>query len=160
MIYLNWIPMNTHTSHRLFEAANRYFPGGVNSPVRAWKSVGGEPIFVAHGSGARLIDADGNEFIDYVGSWGPLILGHAHARVVAAIQDIATKTIYSIQRRCRSRRAADTRIRTGIAVYSSRTSGTSSRNSAGRQCHPPVCRSAAAAQCRRRPAAHGASRRR
>lgn len=81
--------MNTHTSHRLFEAANRYFPGGVNSPVRAWQSVGGEPLFVAHGSGARLIDADGNEFIDYVGSWGPLILGHAHARVVAAIQDIA-----------------------------------------------------------------------
>ena len=78
--------MNTHTSHRLFEAANRYFPGGVNSPVRAWQSVGGEPLFVAHGSGARLIDADGNEFIDYVGSWGPMILGHCHPRVTAAIK--------------------------------------------------------------------------
>lgn len=81
--------MNTQTSHRLFEAANRYFPGGVNSPVRAWRGVGGEPLFVAHGSGAHFVDADGNEFIDYVGSWGPLILGHAHPRVVAAIQDTA-----------------------------------------------------------------------
>ncbi|HEX9075909.1 MAG TPA: glutamate-1-semialdehyde 2,1-aminomutase, partial [Anaerolineae bacterium] len=81
--------MNTQTSHRLFEAANRYFPGGVNSPVRAWRGVGGEPLFVAHGSGAHFVDADGNDFIDYVGSWGPLILGHAHPRVVAAIQDTA-----------------------------------------------------------------------
>lgn len=81
--------MNTQTSHRLFEAANRYFPGGVNSPVRAWRGVGGEPLFIAHGSGAHFVDADGNDFIDYVGSWGPLILGHAHPRVVAAIQDTA-----------------------------------------------------------------------
>ncbi len=83
--------MNTTTSHQLFEIASRLFPGGVNSPVRAWRSVGGEPRFVARGDGARIYDADGNEYLDYVGSWGPMILGHAHPRVVAAIQDAATR---------------------------------------------------------------------
>lgn len=79
------------TSHRLFETAQNIFPGGVNSPVRAWRSVGGEPRFISHGKGAKIFDADGNEYLDYVGSWGPLILGHAHPRVVAAIQDAATR---------------------------------------------------------------------
>ncbi len=83
--------MKTQTSHRLFETASRFFPGGVNSPVRAWRSVGGEPLFISRGAGARVYDADGNEFIDYVGSWGPLILGHAEPHVVAAIQDAATR---------------------------------------------------------------------
>jgi glutamate-1-semialdehyde 2,1-aminomutase len=83
--------MNTTTSHRLFETASKIFPGGVNSPVRAWRSVGGEPRFIARGAGARIYDADGNEYLDYVGSWGPMILGHAHPRVVAAIQDAATR---------------------------------------------------------------------
>lgn len=83
--------MTTQTSHQLFETAQKLFPGGVNSPVRAWRSVGGEPRFIARGAGAKIFDADGNVYLDYVGSWGPLILGHAHPRVVAAIQDAATR---------------------------------------------------------------------
>lgn len=83
--------MQTQISNRLFETAQNIFPGGVNSPVRAWKSVGGAPRFIARGAGAKIFDADGNEYLDYVGSWGPLILGHAHPRVVAAIQDAATR---------------------------------------------------------------------
>ncbi|MBI2000089.1 MAG: aminotransferase class III-fold pyridoxal phosphate-dependent enzyme, partial [candidate division NC10 bacterium] len=76
-------------SRQLFQDATRYFPGGVNSPVRAFRAVGGEPFFVAHASGSRITDADGRSYIDYVGSWGPMILGHAHPRVVAAIQKAA-----------------------------------------------------------------------
>ena len=76
-------------SRELFAEANRYFPGGVNSPVRAFRAVGGDPFFVAHASGSRITSADGNSYIDYVGSWGPMILGHAHPRVVAAIQKAA-----------------------------------------------------------------------
>jgi len=76
-------------SRQLFQEAARYFPGGVNSPVRAFGAVGGEPFFVAHALGSRLTDADGRTYIDYVGSWGPMILGHAHPRVVAAIQAAA-----------------------------------------------------------------------
>jgi glutamate-1-semialdehyde 2,1-aminomutase len=76
-------------SKQLFEEARRYFPGGVNSPVRAYRAVGGEPFFVASAAGSHLTDADGKSYIDYVGSWGPMILGHAHPRVVAAIQKAA-----------------------------------------------------------------------
>ncbi|MEK7204897.1 MAG: glutamate-1-semialdehyde 2,1-aminomutase [candidate division NC10 bacterium] len=76
-------------SRDLFQEANRFFPGGVNSPVRAFRAVGGDPFFVAHASGSRITSADGNSYIDYVGSWGPMILGHAHPRVVAAIQKAA-----------------------------------------------------------------------
>ena len=76
-------------SRQLFQDARRYFPGGVNSPVRAFRAVGGEPFFVAHASGSRITDVDGKSYIDYVGSWGPMILGHAHPRVVAAIQKAA-----------------------------------------------------------------------
>ncbi len=83
--------MNTSLSHQLFEAAQNIFPGGVNSPVRAWRGVGGEPRFIVRGAGAKIYDADGNAYLDYVGSWGPMILGHAHPRVVAAIQDAATR---------------------------------------------------------------------
>ncbi len=83
--------MKTETSHHLFEIASRYFPGGVNSPVRAWRSVGGEPLFIARGQGSHVIDVDGNSFVDYVLSWGPLILGHAHPGVVAAIQETAPR---------------------------------------------------------------------
>ena len=72
-------------SEELFEKAKKYFPGGVNSPVRAFKSVGGTPHFIARGKGAHVWDADDNEFIDYCCSWGPLILGHADKRVVEAI---------------------------------------------------------------------------
>ncbi|MGB8706751.1 MAG: glutamate-1-semialdehyde 2,1-aminomutase [Dehalococcoidia bacterium] len=77
---------NINRSKRLFEEAQRYLPGGVDSPVRAFKAVGGTPLFIKRGQGSRLYDEDGNEFIDYVGSWGPLILGHAHPRVVKAVK--------------------------------------------------------------------------
>lgn len=78
--------LNLDTSKQLFERAQRTIPGGVNSPVRAFKSVGGTPVFMAKGEGAYLIDVDGNRYIDYIGSWGPFILGHSHPRVVAAIE--------------------------------------------------------------------------
>ncbi|HEY6041961.1 MAG TPA: aminotransferase class III-fold pyridoxal phosphate-dependent enzyme, partial [Anaerolineae bacterium] len=83
--------MNTTTSQRLGDLARALFPGGVNSPVRAWKSVGGEPRFIARAAGAQIFDADGNAYLDYVGSWGPMLLGHAHPAVVAAIQEAATR---------------------------------------------------------------------
>lgn len=83
--------LTTETSQQLFARAREIIPGGVNSPVRAWRSVGGQPLFIARGKGARLVDADGNEFLDYVCSWGPIILGHAHPRVIDAIQDAATR---------------------------------------------------------------------
>src|SRR6478609_5896942 len=72
-------------SHELFEAARRRIPGGVNSPVRAFRGVGGEPFFVERAEGCRLITSDGAELIDYVGTWGPAILGHAPDSVVAAV---------------------------------------------------------------------------
>jgi len=81
--------MNLENSGRLFERAQRVIPGGVNSPVRAFRSVGGDPIFVARGAGSRIWDADGNEFLDCVCSWGPLILGHAAPVVVEAIRQAA-----------------------------------------------------------------------
>jgi glutamate-1-semialdehyde 2,1-aminomutase len=73
-------------SEQLFEEAQRYLPGGVDSPVRAFKAVGGKPFFIKRGKGPRLYDEDDNEFIDYVCSWGPLILGHSHHRVVKAVK--------------------------------------------------------------------------
>ena len=79
----------TTASERLFQAAQRVLPGGVNSPVRAFKSVGGTPRFMARGEGAYLIDADENRYVDLVLSWGPLILGHAHEEVLAAIVESA-----------------------------------------------------------------------
>lgn len=74
-----------------FEEAKQYIPGGVNSPVRAFKSVGLTPIYMERGEGSRVFDIDGNSFLDYVGSWGPLIMGHAHPEVVEALQDTATR---------------------------------------------------------------------
>src|SRR5947208_3282473 len=71
-------------SEALFAAAGRVIPGGVNSPVRAFRSVGGTPRFIERGAGPYLFDADGNRYVDYVLSWGPLILGHAHPAVVEA----------------------------------------------------------------------------
>jgi len=73
--------MKTDKSRKLFEKAKEYFPGGVNSPVRAFRSVGGTPLFMERGDGCRVLDADGNEFMDFCGSWGPLILGHNHPKV-------------------------------------------------------------------------------
>ena len=81
----------TSSNQDLFAAAQRVIPGGVNSPVRAFRAVGGTPRFFVRGSGARVWDADGKTYIDYVGSWGPLILGHAHPAVVQAVQQAATQ---------------------------------------------------------------------
>ncbi|MBM9536837.1 glutamate-1-semialdehyde 2,1-aminomutase [Desulfobulbus alkaliphilus] len=81
--------MKTERSAELFAQAQRSIPGGVNSPVRACRSVGCDPLFVASAAGCRLVDVDGNTFIDFVGSWGPMILGHAHPEVVAAICEAA-----------------------------------------------------------------------
>ena len=79
--------MRTGRSRRLFERARRVIPGGVNSPVRAFGSVGQTPRFIARAKGARVWDADGNEYLDYVGSWGPMILGHAHPAVLRAVRE-------------------------------------------------------------------------
>src|SRR6187551_3202284 len=76
-------------SEKLFRRAQLVIPGGVNSPVRAFKSVGGIPLFFQRGKGAWVWDADGNNYVDYVGSWGPLIVGHAHPDVVAAVERAA-----------------------------------------------------------------------
>lgn len=81
----------TSASRDLFRRACGIIPGGVNSPVRAFRAVGGEPFFVQRAAGSRLWDADGNEYIDYVLSWGPMILGHAHPAVVQAVADAATR---------------------------------------------------------------------
>src|SRR5262245_53335703 len=80
---------STTASERLFAAAQRVLPGGVNSPVRAFRSVGGTPRFIARGDGAWLEDVDGHRYVDLVLSWGPLILGHAHPEVLAAVVDAA-----------------------------------------------------------------------
>lgn len=77
----------THTNHDLFSEAQNHIPGGVNSPVRAFKGVGGDPIFFREGKGAWITDAEGKRYIDYIGSWGPMILGHAHPEVISAVQE-------------------------------------------------------------------------
>jgi len=82
--------MNKNSIHPFTEAA-RVIAGGVNSPVRAWKSVGGDPLFVQRASGSKIYDLDGKEYIDYVLSWGPMILGHAHPEVIAAVCDAARR---------------------------------------------------------------------
>jgi glutamate-1-semialdehyde 2,1-aminomutase len=83
------MPLNTSRSAALFAEAQRHLPGGVDSPVRAFRAVGGTPRFIARGAGARVWDVDGNGYVDYLGSWGPLIVGHAHPRVVEAVQQAA-----------------------------------------------------------------------
>ncbi|MEM7531079.1 MAG: glutamate-1-semialdehyde 2,1-aminomutase [Chloroflexota bacterium] len=83
--------MNITNSEKLYSEAVNLIPGGVNSPVRAFGSVGGTPRFIERGEGARFWDVDGNEYIDYVQSWGPLILGHAHSAVVSALQEAAVR---------------------------------------------------------------------
>ena len=84
-------------SKKLFQQAQKVIPGGVNSPVRAFKSVGGSPIFIKHALGAYLIDEDDNQYIDYISSWGPMIIGHAHPEIINAINDQSRKgTSYGI----------------------------------------------------------------
>ena len=83
--------MKISESKKLFSRAQEVMPGGVNSPVRAFKSVQSEPLFITHAKGSRLFDADGNSFIDYIGSWGPMILGHADARIISEIEKAVQK---------------------------------------------------------------------
>lgn len=83
--------ISTQQSANLFEQAQQYIPGGVNSPVRAFRGVGGTPLFFNHGEGAWLIDEDNNRYVDYVGAWGPLILGHCHPAVIQALQTQLTR---------------------------------------------------------------------
>src|SRR5215467_3343958 len=82
---------NALRSAALFVEAQRHLPGGVNSPVRAFRAVGGTPRFIARGKGAAVWDVDDNRYVDYLASWGPLVAGHAHPGVVAAIQDAAAR---------------------------------------------------------------------
>ncbi len=81
--------MNLDLSHHLYQEALRYIPGGVNSPARSFRAVEGEPVFIARGRGSHVWDVDGNEYVDYLGSWGPLILGHAYPAVVEAVKAAA-----------------------------------------------------------------------
>ena len=83
--------MRRDTSERLFAEALDLLPGGVSSPVRAFRAIGGSPLFIERGEGAHLVDVDGNRYVDYVLSWGPLILGHAHPRIVAALEEAMRK---------------------------------------------------------------------
>jgi thiamine-phosphate pyrophosphorylase len=87
--FIRGSPRMTSRNQQLFERAQRHIPGGVNSPVRAFRSVGGTPCFFQKGIGPKVQDADGKWYLDYVGSWGPLILGHAHPEVIAAVQTAA-----------------------------------------------------------------------
>ena len=80
---------NTAQSKAAFDEAKQYMPGGVNSPVRSFANVGGNPLFIARAEGDKIYDIDGNEYIDYVGSWGPMIVGHAHPQVVRALREAA-----------------------------------------------------------------------
>src|SRR5512140_3710996 len=79
--------MSDSVSRALLERAERLLPGGVNSPVRAFRAVGGSPVFIASAAGSHVVGADGRSYVDYVGSWGPAILGHAHPEVVRRVQE-------------------------------------------------------------------------
>ncbi|MFM2120941.1 MAG: hypothetical protein RL722_2409, partial [Pseudomonadota bacterium] len=79
------------TNQSVFERAQAVIPGGVNSPVRAFRAVGGTPRFIARAEGAHMVDVEGKRYIDYIGSWGPMILGHGHPAVLAAVQQAATE---------------------------------------------------------------------
>src|SRR4051812_24809138 len=83
--------LDTNRSSQLFARAERVIPGGVNSPVRAFRAVGREPLFIREAEGATVTDADGNRFIDYVGSWGPMLMGHAHPAIIEAVRDAASR---------------------------------------------------------------------
>jgi glutamate-1-semialdehyde 2,1-aminomutase len=88
-LVFKFVSVNRAESEKLFAEALQYIPGGVNSPVRAFRAVGGQPFFVNRASGSKIWDVDGNELIDYVGTWGPAILGHAHPKIISAIKAAA-----------------------------------------------------------------------
>src|SRR5436305_13803263 len=81
--------LDTTHSQRLFSRAQQVIPGGVNSPVRAFRAVGRGPLFIREAAGAHITDVDGNTYIDYIGSWGPMIVGHSHPAVIEAIREAA-----------------------------------------------------------------------
>ena len=83
--------MKLEKSIKLFDEAQKFIPGGVNSPVRAFKSVGGTPVFISHGKGSKMYDVDGNEYIDYIGSWGPHLFGHNPEFIYSALLDAIKK---------------------------------------------------------------------
>jgi len=85
--------MNWNLSNKLYKEACAFIPGGVNSPVRSGKAVGFDPLFIKYAEGCRITDEDGNVYIDYVGSWGPLILGHSHPQIVAALKQAAQRGV-------------------------------------------------------------------
>ena len=87
------LPNQPSKNQQLFDKSQQLIPGGVNSPVRAFRSVGGTPIFFKKGLGSRLWDVDGKEYIDYINSWGPMILGHAHPQVIKAVQEVAENSL-------------------------------------------------------------------
>ena len=119
-------------SHEAFARANRVIPGGVNSPARAFGGVGGEPPFIARAVGAYLHDIDGHSYIDYVGSWGPMILGHVHPAVNAAVTAALDSGRASVRRpRGKSRSPSSSPVR----FHRSRRSG-SSRREPRRPCRP------------------------
>ena len=107
----------TSRNQQLFERAQRHIPGGVNSPVRAFRSVGGTPCFFQKGVGPKVQDADGKRYIDYVGSWGPLILGHAHPDVIAAVQAAVATGCPSARRPKSEVEIADLLLRTGAVAW-------------------------------------------
>ncbi|WP_300497618.1 aminotransferase class III-fold pyridoxal phosphate-dependent enzyme, partial [uncultured Methylophaga sp.] len=80
--------MQAQSNQQLFLQAQKHIPGGVNSPVRAFKGVGGDPVFFSSAKGAWLTDVEGKKYIDYIGSWGPMIAGHAHPQVIEAVQQM------------------------------------------------------------------------
>jgi len=100
--------LNHAQSHEQFSAAQKVIPGGVNSPVRAFRGVGGDPIFIARAEGSRLYDVDDNAYIDYVGSWGPMVAGHAHPDIIKAVQEAAASGLSY---------GAPTAIETQVAQY-------------------------------------------
>jgi glutamate-1-semialdehyde 2,1-aminomutase len=126
--------LRTGQSRALFTRAQHVIPGGVNSPVRAFRAVGGEPLFIARASGAHLWDADGNKLIDHVGSWGPMILGHAHPRVVAVVtEQTALGTSYGAPTRLEVEMAeAIHRIMPSMELVRMVSSGTEAAMSAAR----------------------------
>src|SRR2546428_8372959 len=83
--------MPVKRARRIIRRALERIPGGVNSPVRAWKAVGGDPLFIVRGKGSHICDADGKSYIDFVESWGPLILGHAHAKIISVVKRCVAK---------------------------------------------------------------------
>ena len=93
--------MQSDQSNRLFSVAQNYIPGGVNSPVRAFKSVGGTPVFFKEAAGAYMTSVDGDRYLDFVGSWGPMLVGHAHPEVIAAADRLGVAMIFTGRRHFR-----------------------------------------------------------